>query len=307
MQNTPTILIVESATRPLNDLSGLLKSSGYAVERVYDGEAAFKALIEHHEQYSVVILDHRFPESENEALLTKMHANSDLKTLPLIMIVPNTERNTLTHAIQHGAHYCLADDFSSDHTLMVVQAAVRRNLSYREWLKTMPHAVYPTMKYLVSGDFEIKTLTDAQDLAHGISTVCPNPNLAIVGISELLINAIEHGNLAITYAEKSQYKKDNIWEAKITARQKEPQHEHKVVKVHFARTPVDFIIRIEDQGAGFDAKKFMDLSPERLLDTHGRGITMAKNLVFKELSFSPKGNVVTCVIPRQMSPILASQ
>jgi hypothetical protein len=156
------------------------------------------------------------------------------------------------------------------------------------------------MKYLVSGDFEIKTLTDAQDLSHGFSTVCPNPNLAIVGISELLINAIEHGNLAITYAEKSQYKKDNIWEAKITARQKEPQHEHKVVKVHFARTATDFIIRIEDQGEGFDAKKFMDLSPERLLDTHGRGILMAKNLVFKELSFSPKGNVVTCVIPRQI-------
>jgi DNA-binding response OmpR family regulator len=306
VQNTPTILIVEGAEHPLGDLSGLLKSNGYGVEQ-HDGETAFKALIEHPERYGVVILDHRFPESENEKLLTKVHASSDLKTLPLIMIVPNTERETLRHAIQRGAHYCLADDFSSDHTLTVVQAAVRRNASYRELLDTVTHTTYPMMKYLLSGDFEIKTLLDAQDLARGLSSVCPNPNLATVGISELLINAIEHGNLAITYAEKSQYKKDNIWEAKITARQQEPQHEHKVVKVHFARTPADFIIRIEDQGEGFDAKKFMDLSPERLLDTHGRGIIMAKSLVFKELSFSPKGNVVTCVIPRQMSTIPAPQ
>jgi DNA-binding response OmpR family regulator len=303
VQNTPKILVIESPTHPLDDLSGLLQRNGYALEHLQNGDEAVKIMLEHPDKYAIVVVDYRTSESDSGELVTKMHANSDLKTIPLIMIVPNTERDTLRHALQRGTHYCLSDDFSPEHILTVIQAAVRRNLSYRQLLSTAPHVAYPMMKYLVSGDFEVKTLSDVQDLAHGLASVCPNPNLAIVGISELLINAIEHGNLAITYEEKSQYKKDNIWEEKISARQKEPQHAHKIVKVHFTRTPTDFMIRIEDQGAGFDSTKFMNLSPERLLDTHGRGIMMAKSLVFKELTFSPKGNVVTCVIPRQLEPI----
>jgi CheY-like chemotaxis protein/anti-sigma regulatory factor (Ser/Thr protein kinase) len=294
--------MTENSDKSLNLLYDLLKSEGYNTTVSHGDAAAFSLLIEKPDHYHVLILDYRHPNAENDELLNKIHATSYLKILPIIMVVSNTEHTTLTRAIHHGAHYCLSDDFSAEHALMVVQAAIKKNQSYRQYQSTSPTTSYPMMQYLVKGEFHIKTLPEAQDLARGLSTVCPNPNLAVVGISELLINAIEHGNLAITYAEKSQYKRDNSWESKIAERLKEPQHRNKIVSVIFERTETDFVIVITDQGSGFDAQKFINLSPERLLDTHGRGIVMAKNLVFKELAYSPKGNSVTCVIPRQTEP-----
>ena len=299
MSETPHILIAENSKHPLKKLADLLKSEGYHIGVSHSGEDAFSTLVDHTSQYHAIILDHRTPDNKEHALLTKISTASSLKTLPIILIVPDTHQNTLRDAIQRGAHYCLSEDASSDHALQIIQAAIRRNLSYRELQNLSPTTSYPMMQYLIFGEFQVKTLGEAQDLARGLSTICPNPNLAVVGISELLINAIEHGNLAITYAEKSQYKRDNTWEAKITERQKEPKHRHKTVDVQFKKTETEFIIQITDQGAGFDSKKVIDLNPERLLDTHGRGIMMARNLVFKDLVYSPKGNQVTVVIPQR--------
>ena len=41
-----------------------------------------------------------------------------------------------------------------------------------------------------------------RDLATLLSNICPDPQRVVVGMSELLINAVEHGNLGITYDEK---------------------------------------------------------------------------------------------------------
>ncbi|HLD95062.1 MAG TPA: response regulator, partial [Alphaproteobacteria bacterium] len=51
-------------------------------------------------------------------------------------------------------------------------------------------------------------------------------------------------------------------------------------------------IRIKDQGNGFDWKKYLELSPERATDPHGRGIAMAKTLSFSRLEYQGCGNEV---------------
>ncbi len=47
---------------------------------------------------------------------------------------------------------------------------------------------------------------------------------------------------------------------------------------------------IHDEGRGFDWRPYLDMSPSRAFDTHGRGIAMSKLLSFDRLEFLDPGN-----------------
>lgn len=68
--------------------------------------------------------------------------------------------------------------------------------------------------------------------------------------------------------------------------------------IHFANQPdrVEFTIR--DQGDGFDWSKYLDFSPERAFDTHGRGIALARKLSFDSFEYLGNGNTVIAAIHR---------
>lgn len=156
---------------------------------------------------------------------------------------------------------------------------------------------------LLYGKFHYKHLHEGNLLAQFFAKLCPNPRLAIVGISELLINAIEHGNLAITSDEKADLQRRNIWLEEIERRLSLPEYKDKLVEVEYTRTQTEIQIKVSDQGDGFDWQTFeteklnnQSLDPKSLLASHGRGIMMAKALVFKKLEYSGRGNVVTGVI-----------
>src|SRR5258708_3286346 len=51
--------------------------------------------------------------------------------------------------------------------------------------------------------YQIRTLHEASELAHLLAAAHPDPDRVVVGLTELLVNAVEHGNLGITYREKA--------------------------------------------------------------------------------------------------------
>jgi hypothetical protein len=150
---------------------------------------------------------------------------------------------------------------------------------------------------LLNGCFRFRSLQDANHLAEFFAQACPNPHLAIVGISELLINAIEHGNLGIDSEEKAILQHNNNWLSEIERRLALPEYQHKYAEVEFTRTDTEIHLKVTDQGKGFDWQQYH--APTDPFSTHGRGILMAKKLVFKRLEYSGIGNVVTGVIALQ--------
>jgi Histidine kinase-like ATPase domain len=129
-------------------------------------------------------------------------------------------------------------------------------------------------------------------VAEFLANLCPHPRLAIVGLTEIFFNAIEHGNLGISSAEKEKLQKDNIWLEEIERRLRLPQHRHQYVNVQFTRTDTEIQLIVKDDGVGFDWKN----SEKQAISTHGRGILIAKEAVFQSLQYSPKGNEVACII-----------
>lgn len=144
--------------------------------------------------------------------------------------------------------------------------------------------------------FKIKTIEEARSLANKLSTYCPEPSKAMLGLQELLINSIEHGNLGIDYAEKTKLQKINKWLETIKKRLKLPSNKDKYVEVNFSKDNKKITIVIRDNGKGFDHKKYLNFKESDILEPHGRGILLARSLSFDKVTYNNRGNSVTCLI-----------
>lgn len=143
--------------------------------------------------------------------------------------------------------------------------------------------------------FQFNNLSEAHFLAKFLASQYPKGAQPLVGISELFINAIEHGNLEISYDDKSALLAHGRWIEEIEQRSKNDKYKDRVVDVVFHRESDRIILKVTDEGAGFDWKKFEEVDPRRLIASHGRGIMMARGLSFSELKYNDKGNVVEAV------------
>ncbi len=74
----------------------------------------------------------------------------------------------------------------------------------------------PAIGQIRAGKFEIRTLDEARNLAAMLSLACPDSGQAGVSFLELMINAIEHGNLG--FEEKSELLAQDTWREEIDRR-----------------------------------------------------------------------------------------
>ncbi|MCX8018369.1 MAG: ATP-binding protein, partial [Rhodocyclaceae bacterium] len=118
----------------------------------------------------------------------------------------------------------------------------------------------------------------------------------VLGLSELMLNAIEHGNLGIGYAEKTRLIAEERLEAEIARRLALPEYGVRKGRLSIERLPDGYEFTIKDEGSGFDWRAYLELSPERAYHTHGRGIAMARSLSFDRLEYKGCGNTVVAHI-----------
>lgn len=114
-------------------------------------------------------------------------------------------------------------------------------------------------------------------------------------LREMLINAIEHGNLEISYAEKSKAQATGTYMDLIRERQRLLPGRRVFVEYSLNARRVWF--RITDEGKGFDHRQMQAGENERLRDmssSHGRGIALARAL-FDLVRYNEAGNSVTLV------------
>jgi len=147
-------------------------------------------------------------------------------------------------------------------------------------------------------ELQFRTLQESRACAIFLSQLCPNPENALLGLSELMINAIEHGNLEISFEEKADLLLRNKWLYEIEARMQDARFKKRLASVTLRRNKDEIKIVITDQGKGFDWSYHLDLEPGEITEKHGRGITIANYFSFDEMQYNSKGNVVTCVIER---------
>jgi len=157
--------------------------------------------------------------------------------------------------------------------------------------------VIPVRDNLQSTKYVFKTPEDVKKIAGGLSSLCDDPETTALGLVELMMNAVEHGNLAIGYDVKTKFLRSYNYQNEINRRLQLPENIDKQATIEFERLKTGAIkFCICDQGQGFDWHEFVDFSPDRLTDMHGRGIAMAGAVSFSTLSYSGSGNIVNVTI-----------
>ncbi|WP_035057324.1 ATP-binding response regulator [Andreprevotia chitinilytica] len=284
------ILIVDDEPFNLEILGEHLLDEGYEVVTADDGEAAWN-LLTRDAAFDAILLDRMMPRMDGMALLARLKQQAEFEHVPVIMQTAVGAAENVREGLAAGAYYYLIKPFQRDMLLAIVAAAVSFHREKKQ-LEAQLSAQASTYRLLKSGEFHFQTLDEARQLTLLLSNACPEPQRVALGLSELLVNAVEHGNLGISYGEKTTLLQQGRWHDEVESRLSHPDYHHRHVCVRFIRDNEHLHFEIEDQGAGFDWQPFLEFSPERAFDPHGRGISMARMLSFDVVEYQGRGNRV---------------
>ena len=120
-----------------------------------------------------------------------------------------------------------------------------------------------------------------------------------IALSELLNNALEHGNLEISYEEKSKWMEENGEIVSLIEQKRlDQKFSNRKIGISYILNQDFCSFTISDDGNGFDWKKYTQKQAEESTQLHGRGIQLSGEMV-GTLSYNDKGNKVTLKIKSQ--------
>ena len=292
----PKILTVDDEAFNLDILGEYLSDADYEVIVATDGQEALEKL-EAHPDIDVIVLDRMMPRMDGMTFMSHVKDNELYAAIPVIMQTAAASEDQIKQGIEAGVFYYLTKPYEETVLLSLVRSALeehRQKKELREELKAQKRVV----ELMQSARFQFRTLTDARQLAVHIANAFPNPENVVYGLSELMINAVEHGNLGITYEDKTRLVLSNRWHAEVAARLSLPENAKRFAVLELEASDDAIIVTISDQGQGFDYESYLELSPERATDPHGRGIATACGLSFDEVTYLGSGNQVRCRVGR---------
>ncbi len=290
-----TLLLVDDDPLSLELLQGYLEPEGYRLTTACDGEEAWKLLDNPQREFDLVVTDRSMPRMDGMELLQRIKAEPRLARMPVIFETALSQQSEIAEGIAAGVHYYLTKPFNFPVLRAVVRAALEDHFERRRFAEAAARTT-GAVRMLTAGEFRFRTPEEARELSNLIAAGAPRPDAAVLGLSELLLNAVEHGNLALSYEDKSRLLIEGSLQAELARRLEDAPWKDRVVKVSVSRGDDAMTVHIVDNGAGFDPRKYLNIDPDRALDPNGRGIAMARMISFRQIEYRGRGNEVVATI-----------
>jgi CheY-like chemotaxis protein len=236
-----TILIVDDEPLTLKVIASFLSGKEYNLLTATGGRKALEIMLKDPENIDVVLLDLRMPDLDGIEVLKQIKQHPVLKELPVIIQTGAKSEEDVISGLEAGAYYYLTKPYTERVLSPIIRTAVEdrtRCLNLQEQLEQSVQ-VLGLMK---SGEFCFQSIDEAENLAVFLSNACPQPVRIVTGLSEILINAVEHGNLGIGYAEKTRLIQNDEWASEIQRRLELSENLGKYVHLEFKN--LDSVIKI---------------------------------------------------------------
>ena len=282
------VLVVEDDYSSRELLKICIEKEGYQCQTANDGVDGFNLFKKFNPD--LIISDVRMPNMTGMELLESIRKIS--KDVIIVFITGHGNEELALQALQLGANNYLKKPVD----ITEIKALTNR---YYDVIKSK--AIQSNIVDLIKHrEMEIEIESDmnlVQSLANYLSEKTGNffdskERMRIeLGINELLINAIEHGNWEITYEEKNlALLEDRIGEL-YKSKREDPDIIDKKVVVKYKQSEKFCEWIITDDGKGFDWKSVPNPVDIQLSRINGRGILLSK-LQFDEMEYLGKGNSV---------------
>ncbi|MGE5340172.1 MAG: SpoIIE family protein phosphatase [Candidatus Omnitrophota bacterium] len=284
-----SILIIDDNVDLLEYLKDFFMIYNYEVILAESGNEG----IEKFREFSpdIVISDIRLPDKSGNIVVKEIKEIE--KDVPIIVITGYSDHNLILSAMKNGAVELLKKPFKpkdlkyliSKIELLFKKIKVKLSSSFLQWEK----------RHLkIANDIHIiPSVTDF--IFSNVDYIFGEISFMKIGLQEILINAIEHGNLNISYEEKQRLLSSGEYHRVLKDKACMPENVGKYVDVKVFSTPEYLKIMVEDMGDGFDLAAIPDpQNPENFLNENGKGIMMTLN-AYDEVNYNEKGNKVTLI------------
>jgi len=296
MYSSIRVLIADNDTRSQALLLQHLKKDNFEIFIHETAESVLAELDRNPHGYDIVLINQNLPgEISGLDCLHHIKKTPKYSHLPVIMQTNEDEVAIIANALAAGVYYFLEKKTKRKLLQAVIFSAMENKMRFQA-IEAGRNSLKTGLHFVENAQFSIRSLEDMTILTALLCSAYPDPDRVAIGIHELLTNAIEHGNLEISYKDKSELIINDNWKSEIEHRLNREQYKHKTVEVILHQNKSEIILTITDQGKGFDATKFMGIDPARLFDPHGRGIALAKTMSFDKLTYNNIGNSVTAIV-----------
>jgi DNA-binding response OmpR family regulator len=288
------LLVADDDPPSLLILAEHLRRAGYEVVEARDGRSAWERLTAPGVPFDAVVLDQAMPDMSGLDVLAAMQGVPSLAGLPVVMQTAASHAEDIVRGLDAGAYYYLTKPYRRELLLAVVHAASSDVTRLRALQREIDEAreVWPLVTMCA---FAFRTVAEARTVAVSVARMYPDPGRVSLGLLELFVNAVEHGNLGISYRDKVALLQENGLEEELQRRLARPHLASRRARVVVERREDAIVTEVEDEGDGFDWAPYLDFDADRACDPCGRGIAMARAVSFDSVEYEGRGNRVIAV------------
>jgi DNA-binding response OmpR family regulator len=289
------VLIVDDQEALRSMLARLVARAGFEPVEAKDGREAielFKKL-----SPVVVVSDVMMPKLDGLALLQEVKRIDRGAAVILMTGLGNEE--VLLQALRGGATNFFKKPFNTGELIQEIRAVAEYRREAARAVLSTPSLEEETKRFRIpSGDERYFPLIN--QVALQLPMILPEEEILNlkIGIEEMIINAVEHGNLGISFAEKAAAIEAGTLR-ELVAERLAGAGGAKSVTVSSRLTRDRFQITVCDEGEGFDWRALPGVEAGNLLAFSGRGIFLTK-IYFDEVRYNERGNEVTLVKGRML-------
>ena len=294
MNDRVKLLLIDDEQLVRDELGGILRDEGYDVITGSDGLEGLALFRSEHPD--MVITDIRMPKLDG--LSVAMTIKDEAPEVPITVVTGHGTESMAIEALRAGVTDFIKKPVRlEDLSGALARMEATRQLGTPHEQRGMPASVEEVervWKYRLHNELEV--IPEFVDGLLGLVAggMAPQSITELnIALRELIINAMEHGNLGISFEDKSQALEEGALPDLLQRRSAMPAYEGRQVTITASRLKKVVYVQIADMGGGFDWHVLTDSTdPAHLLSSHGRGVLLARMSV-DALSFNEKGNQVT--------------
>lgn len=291
------LVVIAPGGAPQGKIAGQLEKLGFELVVLPESLEAFDKIDAYKETAEAIILDWRHDQAKQPSIAEALARKSAEIGVPVLALAAASREADIQTAYEAGLFHLVAMPCQLCDVKAAIDSLTRHKRAAGEASR---FRLEDALGLLETCKFRFRTPADVDRLVPLIAQIFPEPRRAAPGVAELMMNAIEHGNLEIGHERKAEWVARGIYQGELVKRLQTPPYSSRWAEVIINRRDDGVMIVIMDQGCGFCWQNVVEKpgAGGEAADTTG-GIARAKAESFDDLRFNHLGNQVTALVAKE--------